>query len=129
MEGKKPKVLIVEDDSFLRGVIAQKLVREGFDVEAAIDSIEAFESMKSKKPEIILLDLILPGMDGFEILSQLKKTPDSGDIPVMILSNLGQEEDKRRAMDLGAVEYFVKSDHTPDEIVQRIRAILGKEYL
>jgi DNA-binding response OmpR family regulator len=127
--GNGPTVLIIEDDEFLREVIAQKLLKEGFDVQKVIDANRASESIKEKRPKLILLDLILPGMDGFELLDHLKKTPSTRDIPVVVLSNLGQKEDKERAMTAGAVDYLIKADHTPADIVQRVREVLNQKYL
>ncbi len=122
-------VLVVEDDEFLREVMCQKLVKEGFDVSAAIDAQTAFEIIKEKPPRIILLDLILPGMDGFEFLAELKKDDSMKDIPVIILSNLGQKEDVDRAMSSGAVDYLVKANFTPAEVAGKIRDVLAKSYM
>lgn len=125
----KESVLIVEDDEFLREVLAQKLRGEGFDVWCSIDAIEALELMKEKKPKIILLDLILPGMDGFEMLGQLKKIPDLQDVPVIVLSNLGQKEDVDRALSAGAADYMIKANFTPADIVARIRKVISQKYI
>ena len=124
-----PVILVVEDDEFLREVICQKLAKEGFGVSAAIDAIGAFEIIKKEPPRLILLDLILPGMDGFEFLGQLKKENSTKDIPVITLSNLGQKEDKDRAISLGAADYLVKANFAPAEIVQKVRDILEKKYV
>lgn len=124
-----PLVLIVEDDEFLRTLVAQKLTQENFAVEAAIDGNEAFKIIKEKLPKIILLDLILPGMDGFEILDTLKKNPETSKIPVIVLSNLGQREDIDRATAAGAEDYMIKANFTPGEIVQKVRSILQKKYM
>ncbi|MFC1625268.1 response regulator [Patescibacteria group bacterium] len=126
---EKTVVLVVEDDEFLRKIISQKLVKEGFDVRPVIDVVGALDSMKEKIPQIILLDLILPGMDGFELLDKIKKNPKYSGIPVIVLSNLGQKEDKERATSMGAVDYLVKADYTPADIVERIRKVLRQEYL
>ncbi len=126
---RKYSVLLVEDDEFLRQLVAQKLIKEGFDVDAAIDSTAAFKSIEEKKPHVILLDLILPGMDGFEILSQLKKNPANSDIPVIVLSNLGQQEDIDRAMSSGAESYMIKANFTPGEIVQAVRKVIREKYV
>ena len=123
------RILVVEDDEFLREVMCQKLIKEGFGVSAAIDAMGAFEEIKKSLPHLILLDLILPGMDGFEFLSQFKKDAGTKNIPVIVLSNLGQKEDVDRAMSMGAADYMVKANFTPAEIVQKIRDILGKEYM
>jgi DNA-binding response OmpR family regulator len=122
-------VLIVEDDEFLRQLVGQKLEKEGFKVANAIDSAETFKVLEESKPHIILLDLILPGMDGFEILNQLKKDNSTSGIPVIVLSNLGQKEDIERAMAAGAEDYLIKANFTPSEIVEKIRTILRKRYL
>lgn len=119
------KVLVVEDDKFLRELLVRKLYSEGFIVESAIDAGGAFEILNRFVPNIILLDLILPGIDGFEILSRIKKNKALATVPVIILSNLGQKEDIDRAMSLGAVDFMVKANFTLDEIVTKVRKILG----
>jgi len=126
---KKDIVLVVEDDEFLRDVISQKLRSEGFDVLVSIDAFEGMKAIKQKKPRLILLDLILPGMDGFEMLGQLKKGAETSDIPVIILSNLGQREDMDRALAAGAADYLIKANYTPADIVQRVRTIINQKYL
>jgi len=124
-DSKNIKIMIVEDDKFLRELLVRKLYSEGFAVESAIDATGAFEILKRFTPSIILLDLILPGIDGFEILSRIKKDNTLVAIPVVILSNLGQEEDIERAMSLGAVDFMVKANFTLDEIVSKVRKIFS----
>ena len=121
------KVLVVEDDEFLRQLVSRKLGDEGFDVKVAIDAEGAFKILKEIKPDIILLDLILPGLDGFQILSKMKKDKSITSIPVIILSNLGQKEDIDKAMALGAADFLVKAYFTLDEIVKKIESVLGKK--
>ena len=120
-------VLVVEDDKFLRELFIRKLFSDGFKVENAIEAKAAFEILERWKPDIILLDLILPGIDGFEILSRLKKDDRFKEIPVIVLSNLGQQEDIDRAMSLGAKDFMVKANFTLDEIIARVRIILGEK--
>ncbi|PJB08777.1 response regulator [bacterium (Candidatus Gribaldobacteria) CG_4_9_14_3_um_filter_33_9] len=115
------KILIVEDDKFLRELIARKLIQENFEVIEAIDGEEGLEKAKETKPNLILLDLILPGVDGFEVLTKLKEDPVLTVIPVIILSNLGQREDIERGLRLGAVDYLVKAHFTPNEIIEKVR--------
>jgi len=126
-KGEQRKMLIVEDDKFLRELFVRKMFKEGFDVQSAIDADQTFEILTTQKPEIILLDLILPGMDGFEILEKLKKDDSLKTIPVMVLSNLGQKEDINRAMKLGAVDFLIKANYTLDEIIVRVLVVLQKE--
>ena len=117
-------ILIVEDDKFLRELIAKKLIKENFEVSEAIDGEEGIKKIKEEKPDLILLDLILPGIDGFEVLSQMKKESTLASIPVIILSNLGQKEDVEKGLKMGAVDYLIKAHFTPGEIIDKIKATL-----
>ena len=119
------KILIIEDDKFLRELIVMKLKKESYDVLDAVDGEEGIKKIREEKPDIILLDLILPGIDGFEVLSQIKSDPTVSSIPVIILSNLGQREDIERGLTLGATDYMIKAHFTPGEIVEKIKSILG----
>ncbi len=123
--GEKLFVMVVEDDKFLRELLVRKLLSEGFDVESAIEASAAFAILAQRKPNIILLDLILPGVDGFEILGRIKADPRIADVPVIILSNLGQKEDLDKAMALGAKDFMVKANFTLDEIVAKVHAFIG----
>ena len=118
------KILIVEDDEFLRELISQKLVKEGYDIGSAIDGEEGVKKIKDEKPDLVLLDLILPGIDGFEVLTQMKEMPSTSSIPVIILSNLGQKEDIERGLKLGAADYLIKAHFTPGEIIEKIKSII-----
>ena len=118
------KILIVEDDKFLRELIARKLTAENYQTIEAIDGEEGLKKIKEEKPDLVLLDLILPGIDGFEVLSRIKEDPSLASIPVIILSNLGQREDVERGMKLGAVDYLVKAHFTPNEIIEKVKAAL-----
>jgi len=117
-------ILIIEDDKFLRELIAQKLLREGYEISEALDGEEGIKKIKEEKPDLILLDLILPGIDGFEVLSQMREESRLSSIPVIILSNLGQKEDVEKGMKLGAVDYLIKAHFTPGEIIEKIRKAL-----
>ncbi len=118
------KILIVEDDKFVRELIFQKLTEEKFDVAAAKDGEEGVEKVKSIKPDLILLDLILPGIDGFEVISKVRENKETGSIPIIILSNLGEKGDVDRGIKLGANDYMIKAHFTPKEIVEKVREIL-----
>jgi len=118
------KILIVEDDRFLRELISRKLINEGYEVIEAVDGEEGLKRIKEEKPALVLLDLILPGMDGFEVLERVKSDPSTAQIPVIILSNLGQREEIERGLKLGAMDYMIKAHFTPGEIVEKIKNIL-----
>lgn len=120
------KVLVIEDDQLLRSLCSKKLMLEGFIVDAAIDSREGLDKVNKNKPDMILLDLVLPGMSGFEVLKIIKSNPDKtiAATPVIILSNLGQESDIQKGKDLGAADYLIKATTTTDEIVDKIKSIL-----
>lgn len=127
-EGKKPNgkslILIVEDDKFLRDLISKKLVGEGYRIALAVDGKEALTMIGQEKPDLILLDIILPGMNGFDVLKQIKEDSNFSDIPVLILSNLSQSEDVVKGFKLGAVDFLVKAHFTPAQIIDRIKQIL-----
>lgn len=117
-------ILIIEDDKFLRELIAGKLTKEGYKISEAIDGEEGIRKIRDEKPDLILLDLILPGIDGFEVLSRMEKEPSIAKIPVIILSNLGQREDVERGLKMGAVDYLIKAHFTPREVIDKIKAVL-----
>ena len=118
-------VLVVEDDQFLRDLIVKKLEEEGVKTIQAIDGEEGIRLIRESKPALVLLDLILPGIDGFEVLKQAKSDPATKDIPVVILSNLGQKDDIERGLEMGAKDYLIKAHFTPGEIVQKVKEALG----
>src|SRR3972149_5847319 len=122
------RILLVEDDSFLRDLISQKLKREGFNILEALDGEDALKKAKSEKPHLILLDLILPGIGGFETLKQIRADDEIGKTPVIGLSNRGQKDDVEKAKRLGATDYLIKAYNTPGEIVGRIKQILANNY-
>ncbi len=119
-------ILILEDDKFLRELISRKLLGEGFKIEEAIDGEEGLKKLENIKPDLILLDLILPGVDGFEVLERIKDNPVLGSMPVLILSNLGQRDEIERGLKLGAVDFLVKAHFTPEEIVDKVKIALKK---
>lgn len=122
------KVLLVEDDAFLREICSKKLVKEGFTVYEAMDGEQALNGYAVIKPDIILLDIILPAIDGFQILHQIRTFTDPviAKTPVIMLSNLGQDDDIKKAMEMGANDYLVKAHFTTEEIVGKIKKTLGK---
>ncbi|TSC75869.1 MAG: two-component system, OmpR family, phosphate regulon response regulator PhoB [Parcubacteria group bacterium Gr01-1014_30] len=118
------KILIIEDDKFLRELIARKLEKEGYETPQAVDGEEGFKKVVSEKPDLVLLDLILPGIDGFELLSKIKNDDQLSRIPVIILSNLGQREDVDKGLSLGAIDYLIKAHFTPAEIIEKVKKVL-----
>ncbi len=118
------RILIVEDDRFLRELIVKKLSNEAYDVVEAVDGEQGLQKTKETKPDLILLDLILPGIDGFEVLARKKDDPTIAAIPVIVLSNLGQKEDVEKGLGLGAVDYLIKAHFTPGEIIEKVRNII-----
>lgn len=119
------KILIVEDDKFLRELLQSKLSKEeDFTVVVAEDGEKGLKKAQEEGPDLVLLDLILPGMDGFEVLKKIKENPAIADTKVIVLSNLGQKEDVERAINLGATDYMVKAHFTLDEIIEKARKVL-----
>lgn len=118
------KIVIVEDDNFLMELMARKLTVENFEVVSAFNGEEGLKKIKEEKPDFVLLDLILPGINGFEVLEKLKNDKETMGIPVVILSNLGQKDDIEKGFKLGAEDFLVKAYFTPGEIVEKIRSIL-----
>jgi len=117
-------ILIVEDDEFLRGLLAKQLSSQGFAISEAINGREGEEKIKDLKPDLVLLDLLLPDVDGFEFLSKVKQDAAISSIPVIILSNLGQKEDIDKGLKLGASDFLIKAQFTPDEIVDKVKKAL-----
>jgi len=119
------KISLIEDDKFLRELMVKKLLTMDYDVTSAVDGESGLSMIKEVKPDVVLLDLILPGINGFEVLEKAKQDPEIADIPVIILSNLGQKEDIERGQKLGAADFMIKAHFTPQEVVNKIKTILG----
>lgn len=118
-------ILVVEDDQFLSKILKMKFEKIGYEILVAYDGLEALEMAKTKSPDLALLDIMMPVKDGFSVLAEMKKDSKLSKIPVIIASNLGQKEDKDKAVALGAEDYIVKSDTSLDDLVKRTREILG----
>ena len=118
-------ILVVEDDQFLSKILKMKFEKIGYEILVAYDGLEALEMAKTKSPDLALLDIMMPVKDGFSVLAEMKKDSKLSKIPVIIASNLGQKEDKDKAVALGAEDYIVKSDTSLDDLVKRAREILG----
>ena len=120
----KTKILLVEDDSFLLGMYATKFELEGFQVILAEDGEKAVRLAKEELPDIILLDIILPKLDGFEVLKLLKGEPATSPIPVILLTNLSQREEIEKGLKMGARDYLIKAHFMPSEVVEKIKKVL-----
>ncbi len=118
------KILIVEDDIFLQGLEAGKLEKTGYEIISARNGTEALQKIHEPGVDLVLLDLILPDFDGFDILKKMRETKELEKIPVLVFSNLSEEKDVKRAKELGAVDFMVKSNFTLDELAMHIQAIL-----
>lgn len=115
------KVLIVEDDNFLLSMYSTKLKKDNFQVVMAEDGEKGVKQATQEKPDIILLDIVLPKKDGFEVLKELKSQEETKDIPVLLLTNLSQQEDTKKAFSLGAEDYLIKAHFMPSEVVKKVK--------
>ena len=120
----KDKILIVEDEPFLLDMYKMKFKQGGFEVIVATDGEEAIRIGRRENPDIILLDIMMPKIDGFEVLENLKKNPLTKSIPVLIFSNFSQKEQKEKGIALGAADYFVKTNYTPAQVLEKVKNIL-----
>lgn len=117
-------ILVAEDDKYYAHIFQLKLEKEGFEVKVVSDGEQALAAMHARPPRILLLDLIMPVMDGFETLKQLKGDKKLAKIPVIVFSNLGQDDDKEKAKKLGAVDYLVKADISVQQMVEVVKRYL-----
>ena len=122
------RILLIEDEPFLSSLLKNRLEKEGFEVALARDGDEALSSIKSNKPDLVLLDLMLPKKSGFELMDEIRKDPktQAKDLPIIIISNLGQPEDVSRGQELGAAKYFIKAKTSIDDLVQKVKEFLEK---
>lgn len=123
------KILLVEDDAILVEMYQAKFELEGHEVTVATNGEECLDVLKSYKPELILLDILMPKLNGFHVLKEIKKQPELRQIPVILLTNLGEAEvdmNQELANALGVSDYLIKSRHTPDEVVDKVVKVLSK---
>jgi len=119
------KILFIEDESALQRTFEEALKDEGFEMISALDGETGLKMAKEKNPDLILLDLILPKIEGMEVLKKLKEDEKTKDIPVIVLTHLEELEKVEKAMELGAKAYLVKGEYSLDEVVERIKKVLG----
>lgn len=125
MASDKKKIMIVEDDEFLRSLTAKRLENENYKVVMAVDGESAIKTIGEEEPDLILLDLLLPGTNGFQVLEKIKG--DDGKAkktPVIVFSNLGQQEDIKKAKGLGANDFLIKANFTLDDVVGKVQEYL-----
>ncbi|KKQ41338.1 MAG: Two component transcriptional regulator, winged helix family [Candidatus Magasanikbacteria bacterium GW2011_GWA2_37_8] len=117
-------VFLVEDDAFLSDIYSKKFTMEGFKVVTADNGEKGLADIKKKMPDIVLLDILLPKLDGFAVLEKLKADPATKDIPVILLTNLGQKDDVDKGLQGGAVDYLIKAHFKPSEVVDKVKKVL-----
>lgn len=125
-KNKKTRVLIIEDDSYISDMYKIKLESENFEVTIAGDGAAGIKILGKQKPDIVLLDVVMPKVDGFSVLKTIKKNSELKEIPVILLTNLSQKENVERGFELGADGYIIKAHFTPSEVVEKIKGILKK---
>jgi len=120
------KVLIIEDDPFLLKLYQEIIADIGLEVEEAVDGEIGLKKVKDNKPDLILLDIMLPKINGLDVLEKLKEGQSTKDIPVFVITNLASEDDKKRALGLGADRYMIKSEYDPNQVVALVKELLNK---
>lgn len=118
-------IMVVDDDLTLLQMYEERIKQEGAIVVTAQDGAEVFQKAEESRPQVILLDLMMPSMNGFDVLKQLKANDSTKDIPVIVFTALADENKKKTAMDLGAEEYMVKSEVLPVDVVEKVKSILA----
>ncbi len=127
MLDSKIKVLLVEDDTMLVDMYVMKFESEGFEVWRGGNGVEGLKLLTEKGvPDILLLDVMMPQMDGFTMLAKVKENPKWKDVPVILLTNLGQDQDVKKGITMGANDYLVKANFTPGQVVEKVKALLKK---
>lgn len=121
------KILIIEDDAVLQKVLTEYLTGEGFEISSALDGEIGLQMVKMSKPDLVLLDIIMPKKDGYQVLKEMKEDPNVKSVPVILLTNLDSISDVEKALELGATTYLVKADYKLEEIGEKIKEILGKK--
>jgi len=119
------KVILVEDEQVIVDLLERKLVQEGYDVTVARDGVEGLKKMKEVKPDLVLLDIIMPRMGGFEVMAQMGKDPELKEIPIIIISNSGQPVELDKARELGARDWLIKTEFDPQEVLDKVKRQIG----
>lgn len=122
------KILIAEDEDILLNVLKDRFEAEGWKVSVAINGEEAIKIIKESPPDLVLLDLLMPKKNGFEVLKEINDNPELKNLPIIVLSNLGGDDDIKKALSLGAKDYFVKTQHPMSEVVEKVENLLVGGY-
>jgi len=120
------KIIIAEDDNFLANAYRFKLTKSGYEIKITGDGVETLAALHAQKPDLLILDLVMPKKDGFMVLGEMKKDPNLAHLPVIVASNLMQKEDIDKAMALGATDYVVKSDLSLNQLIEKIKKAVGE---
>lgn len=120
------KILLIEDEEILLNILKKKLTEEKYDVTTATDGEEGLNAMRTSRPDLILLDILMPKKDGFEVMEEMRKDPELKDIPVIIVSNSGQPVELDRAKAMGVKDCLIKTEFDPQEVVDKVRQQIGE---
>jgi len=120
------KVLIIEDEEILLDLLQKKLIKEGYEVLTSRNGEEGLKTMKETKPDLILLDIVMPKMGGFEVMEEMRKDRELNKIPVIIISNSGQPVELDKAKKLGAKDWLIKAEFDPQEVIDKVVKQIGK---
>ena len=123
-ESKKKNILLIEDEEMLASMYETKFQNEGYQIQKALDGETGLKLAQEKRPDLILLDIIMPKLDGFSVLKKIKEDPKLKDVPVILLTNLGQDEDVDKGNKFGAAGYLIKANLTPGEVIEKIKQYL-----
>lgn len=119
------KILLIEDEEIMIGLLEKKLAQEGYEISVARDGIEGLEKMRKAKPDLILLDIVMPKMGGFEVMERIKEDKELKKIPIVIISNSGQPVEIDRARELGARDWLIKTEFDPQEVIDKVKKQIG----
>ena len=119
------KILLVEDEEVMIGLLQKKLTKEGYEISVARDGEKGLKVMKEEKPDLVLLDIIMPKMDGFEVMEEMAKDKELNRIPVIVVSNSGQPVELDRAQKLGAKDWLIKTEFDPQEVIDKVIRQIG----
>jgi len=119
------KILVIEDEEIMYTLLKRKLTNEGYDVSVAIDGEEGLEKMRKARPDLVLLDIIMPRKGGFEVMEEMQSDKDLRGIPVVVISNSGQPVELDKAKELGAKDWLIKTEFDPQEVIDKVKGQIG----